>query len=269
MTHQTWHLVQCDRCALVYLNPRPTPEAIAENYDWFAHAPLQTGARRAEEGSLRRVLRGMRGKGILRRKTRETVVAGRISQFVTGGRFLDVGCGDGFMVEAMRDLGFAADGVDISPWAVREAHRLGRTTVQRGHIHDVPLDKDGYDAVLLMSYLEHEPFPTRALKRVREVLRPGGHLFIKVPHYGSWNRRVLGAAWSGYFFPQHLYYFTPDTAARLLAKCGFETVRNRFMDHVPLSDVFWVTAQRPQVAVKAPAVPQPSGAEAPRRTQMT
>ncbi|MDH3592013.1 MAG: class I SAM-dependent methyltransferase, partial [Planctomycetota bacterium] len=92
--------------------------------------------------------------------------------------------------------------------------------------------------------LEHEPYPSEALRCARDLLRPGGHLFIKVPHYGSWNRRLMGRSWSGYFFPQHLFYFTPRTITRMLDKCGFETVRNRFRDHVPLSDVLWIAARR-------------------------
>jgi 2-polyprenyl-3-methyl-5-hydroxy-6-metoxy-1,4-benzoquinol methylase len=117
--------------------------------------------------------------------------------------------------------------------------------VRKGTIHDAPFEPESFDAVLLMSYLEHEHYPSRAMTRVFALLKPGGHVFVKVPHYGSWNRRAMGGAWSGYFFPQHLYYFTPKTIARLFEKSGLDTVRNGFWDHVPLSDVLWATGRRP------------------------
>ena len=240
-----WTLVKCRRCGLVYLNPRPEPEVIARDFDWFRHSPLQTGARRARETPLRGWLRRMRGKGILRRRRREEVVLDRIREFAPSGRFLDVGCGDGFMVQAMAEAGYDAHGVDISDVAVGEAARLGRRNVAKGTVEAAPYAPGQFDVVLLMSYLEHEHRPASTLLRVRELLRPGGHLFVKVPHYGSWLRVVLGGSWSGYFFPQHLYYFTPRTLAKLFAKCGFETVRNGFWDHVPVSDVLWATARKP------------------------
>jgi len=241
-----WTIVRCTRCSLVYLDPRPEPEIIERDFDWFRHSPLQTGARRRVESPFRRLLRRMRGKGLLRRRRREEVVLGRVREYVPGGRFLDVGCGDGFMVEAMAAAGYEAYGLDISEGAVAYAHSLGRTTVRKGTIQDAPFPPAHFDVLLLMSYLEHEHFPTAAVTRARDLLRPGGCLFVKVPHYGCWNRRLMGRGWSGYFFPQHLYYFTPRTIGALFRKCGLEVLRNGFWDHVPLSDVLWATARRPE-----------------------
>ncbi len=236
--------MRCRVCSLVYLNPRPEPEVIARDFDWFRHSPLQTGRRREKENPVRRWLRKARGKGLLRRRPREEVVLGRIREFVPKGRFLDVGCGDGFMVEAMASAGYEAFGLDISAVAVEEARRLGRSGVHLGTIHDAPYPAASFDAILLMSYLEHEHRPSATLSKVKSLLRPGGCVFIKVPHYGCWLRTLLGRGWSGYFFPQHLYYFTPKTIGRLFEKCGLETVRNGFWDHVPVSDVLWATARK-------------------------
>ena len=55
----------------------------------------------------------------------------------------------------------------------------------------------------------------------------------------------MGDKWSGYFFPQHLYYYTPKTIAGLLRKAGLEVARNGFWYHVPVSDVLWATGRRP------------------------
>ncbi|MHC4550124.1 MAG: class I SAM-dependent methyltransferase [Planctomycetota bacterium] len=245
MQKDEWRLVRCRRCSLVYLDPRPAPDVIEKDYDWFRHAPLQTRVRRARENPVRTLLRKARGKGLFRRKPRERVVLDRIREFAPGGRFLDVGCGDGLMVETMAAAGYEAHGLDISDVAVAEAHRRGRHGVRKGTIHAAPFDAGSFDVILLMSYLEHEHQPSRALERTRALLRPGGHVFVKVPHYGSWNRWLHGSTWCGYFFPQHLYYFTPKTIARLFDKCGLATVRNGFWDHVPVSDVLWATARRP------------------------
>jgi 2-polyprenyl-3-methyl-5-hydroxy-6-metoxy-1,4-benzoquinol methylase len=183
------------------------------------------------------VVRGLR--------PRERRVLRRIRQFVRTGRFLDVGCGNGFMVGHMAVAGFEAHGFDLSEEAVAMAREQGRTTVVRGTLYDTPFPDGHFDAILLMSILEHEHRPSRALGRVKDLLRPGGHAFIKVPNYACWNRAVLKDTWSGWFFPQHLYYFTPKTLARVVEKAGLEVVRNSFWDHAPVSDVMWMVGKRP------------------------
>ena len=188
---------------------------IERHFDWFRHAPLQSGARRKVENPVRSWLRKMRGKGILRRKKREEVVLGRIREYAPSGKFLDVGCGDGFMVKYMNGAGYEGHGLDISDDAIEIAHGNGLDTVKKGTIHDAPYEDGTFDAILMMSVLEHEHYPTRALEKARDLLKPGGHLFIKVPHYGSWNRMLLGKGWCGYYFPQHLFYFTPKTLGAL------------------------------------------------------
>jgi len=244
LQQEQWTIVRCRKCGLVYLNPRPEPEVIERHFDWFRHAPIQSGARRSKENRVRSFLRKVRGKGLFRRTPREEVVLGRISEYSPSGRFLDVGCGDGFMVAAMNEAGYEGHGLDISDDAIEIAHQNGLDTVRKGTIHGSPYPDAHFDVILMMSVLEHEHYPTRALERARELLKPGGHIFIKVPHYGSWNRRALGKSWCGYYFPQHLFYFTPKTIGKLFDKTGLETVRNGFWDHVPLSDVLWATAKR-------------------------
>jgi 2-polyprenyl-3-methyl-5-hydroxy-6-metoxy-1,4-benzoquinol methylase len=237
-------VVQCGRCSLVYLNPRPGPEVIDRDYDWFRHGTLQKQARKRRHGLIRRFSR--RVKMVVRGlRPRERRVLRRIRQFVRTGRFLDVGCGNGFMVGHMAVAGFEAHGFDLSEEAVAMAREQGRTTVVRGTLYDTPFPDGHFDAILLMSILEHEHRPSRALGRVKDLLRPGGHAFIKVPNYACWNRAVLKDTWSGWFFPQHLYYFTPKTLARVVEKAGLEVVRNSFWDHAPVSDVMWMVGKRP------------------------
>jgi len=168
-----------------------------------------------------------------------------------GQRVLDVGSGPGYLLASMAEAvgpGGEVQGVDASPAMVAMARsRCAGASQVRVAVADaasLPFPDGHFDAVLLMSYLEHEHRPTATMLKVKALLRPGGCVFVKVPHYGCWLRPLLGRSWSGYFFPQHLYYFTPKTIGRLFAKCGLETVRNGFWDHVPLSDVLWATARR-------------------------
>ena len=245
---EEWQLVRCNRCSLVYLNPRPDPEVIERDYDWFRHQPIQAGAR---SSAPRSALRNLRNKMKVLRKVREQKVLDRIKQFVKGGRLLDVGCGTGSVAVASNDAGFEGYGLDISDIAIDIAKSHGLENMRKGTIHDTDYPDAHFDALLMMSVLEHEHFPTRALEAAHRLLKSGGHLFIKVPNYACWNRVVTGKHWCGYYFPQHLFQYTPKTLAALVEKAKFTVVSNGFWDHMPLSDVFWLAARKPQRVARA------------------
>ena len=78
------------------------------------------------------------------------------------------------------------------------------------------------------------------LARVRELLRDGGGVAVKVPNFDCWLRRLRGRRWSGYRWPEHVQYFTPQTLTAVLERAGFEVQR---LVAPPWSDNFWVLAR--------------------------
>jgi predicted SAM-dependent methyltransferase len=75
----------------------------------------------------------------------------------------------------------------------------------------------------MSSYLEHEVEMTRVLEGVFRTLKSGGQAFIRVPNYGSLNRRVMGRKWCGFRYPDHVNYFTLASLRKVAAKAGFDT----------------------------------------------
>jgi SAM-dependent methyltransferase len=75
--------------------------------------------------------------------------------------------------------------------------------------------------------LEHTPDPRAALAEVRRLLRPGGALFIAVPHAG-YRKAVRDPQHAKFYQPTptgaeggHYIYYTPATLGRLLEQAGF------------------------------------------------
>jgi len=109
----------------------------------------------------------------------------------TGDRVLDVGCGPGrFTIELVR-LGARVVAADVSPVQL-ELHRShvgdadAEHAVESRHVVDVldlrEFDDESFDAVVcyggVLSYvLDHAP---DALRELRRVTRPGGHVFVSV-----------------------------------------------------------------------------------------
>ncbi len=96
-----------------------------------------------------------------------------------GQTVLDLGCGGGFMSEALAARGAKVIGVDVSRGAIAIAKRHAasgglaiRYLVASGE--DLPLPDASVDCVVCVDVLEHVRSLDRVLNEIRRVLRPGG-----------------------------------------------------------------------------------------------
>lgn len=91
-----------------------------------------------------------------------------------------------------------AQGIDVSPHAVRLCQERGLRAVQVASAHALPFEDESFDVVTCLDVLYHETVDDdQALKEIGRVLRPGGKLVFNVPAFeclrGSHDDRVCGA----------------------------------------------------------------------------
>ena len=137
-----------------------------------------------------------------------------------GRRLLDVGAAYGIFMQAARESGWDAEGVEIAPDCAEQAARISGERVTAGDFVSAPLSGP-FDVIVMLDVLEHLRDPLACVKRAHELLAPGGLLVIETCNHASPWARLLGARW--YFFdpPQHLYYFSKAGLTWLLARAGF------------------------------------------------
>ncbi len=114
-------------------------------------------------------------------RTWESFARGAVG-LVRLGRVLDVASGDGALAELLSPRVEAVTCVDRSQ-AVTDAGRsrlahLGNVRFVRADMHALPLADASHDAGLLMSALCHAGDPSRVLREVARVLRPGAPLVV-------------------------------------------------------------------------------------------
>jgi 2-polyprenyl-6-hydroxyphenyl methylase/3-demethylubiquinone-9 3-methyltransferase len=156
-----------------------------------------------------------------------------------GERVLDLGCGAGRFVAALRDAGADAVGVEIAEAALARA----RANVPGADLRllepdgSLPLEHGSVDLVWCSEVLEHVADVSHVLLEARRVLRPGGRLLATVPYHG----RVQGALvaltrFETHFDPlgQHLRFFTRSSLASTLTDTGFEPAEVRPWGGPPL-----------------------------------
>jgi 2-polyprenyl-3-methyl-5-hydroxy-6-metoxy-1,4-benzoquinol methylase len=135
------------------------------------------------------------------------------------GRLLDVGCNEGRSLRRYQAGGFEAEGLEINATAVARARAAG-FQVHQGSIEDFH-PTEPYDVVVLSNVLEHALDPRDMLRRVRNLLAPGGQLWISLPNGRSWLRTLFGRAWINWHVPFHIVHFSGSTLGKLLREEGF------------------------------------------------
>ena len=207
-------VVQCCRCHLFSLRPRPQARELLSLYPQD-YEPLWTPLN--EETS--RLLRWMRRRHwSIRCRPVRRVRPG-------GGQILDLGCATGlFLHELCRGGRWQGIGVDINEGALAVARRQA-IGVLCGEADRLGLSSAFFDVVTMWDVIEHVPDPVGALAEVCRILRPGGVLLLSTPNSESWQARLWGKHWGGWDVPRHLQVFSSQTLCQLLENAGFEVVR--------------------------------------------
>ena len=210
-----FHVVECSQCALIRLDPMPSAVEIAsfypEDYWWEPDASAS---------------------GWLAEIYRQFVLLDHV-HFVThdidrDGLILDVGCGGGSLVHALRGRALKAFGLDVVAGATRSAHARYDVSAVQGLVHEAPFPPGIFSTITLCHVLEHVPDPIALLEDVGRMLRPGGKLFVQVPNAACWQFLLLGSRWSGVDAPRHLFHFRSSDLEQLLDATGFDVQRRKF-----------------------------------------
>jgi 2-polyprenyl-3-methyl-5-hydroxy-6-metoxy-1,4-benzoquinol methylase len=140
------------------------------------------------------------------------------------GELLDVGFGDGAFMELAALAGWRSAGVDLDPVTVANARARG-LDVQQASIGDLPVQGRRFDFISMSHTIEHVHDPREEVRCARELLRPGGLLYVETPNIQSAGHRRYGRHWRGLEPPRHLVLFSWRALERLLDEAGFTVVR--------------------------------------------
>ncbi|MCL2723479.1 MAG: bifunctional 2-polyprenyl-6-hydroxyphenol methylase/3-demethylubiquinol 3-O-methyltransferase UbiG [Polyangiaceae bacterium] len=118
----------------------------------------------------------------------------------TPAHVLDVGCGAGFLSNALAQRNHHVIGVDASAGSLAVARRHDSTKTVRYELadaHALPFAKDTFDVACAMDFLEHVEEPARVIVEIARVLRPGGLFFFHTFNRTrlAWLIAIKGVEW--------------------------------------------------------------------------
>jgi len=204
-------LVKCERCNLVYLNPRPEKGEIKKYYPPWYHSRAQAKVTDITKTKLW----GIPWREAMRNK------AEPILRYKKKGRILDIGCGDGSLLKFLKDSGWQTYGAELQDSSSSYARDVLGLTVFSGRFSEANYPQNSFDVITLFHVLEHLPDPSGTIKKARMLLRKDGLLFIEVPNFNSFEAKIFKSKWVGISAPLHLYHFTPRTLQMILKRTRF------------------------------------------------
>jgi len=183
-----------------------------------------------------------------------------------GGRLLDVGCGEGWLVLAAASRFSEAYGIDISGVRIGRAQaRVQESDSSRIRLQVVdvseglPFDDGYFDAVSCVATLEHVFSPVAVAREMWRVLRPGGEIVIAASNaaYAVSRVRALsgkpprGSSASDLLDGGVLHHFTTSSLVAVLRDSGFRVVEKGSFGQLWLLRNWWKSLLASGLVVKA------------------
>jgi SAM-dependent methyltransferase len=218
-------IVRCNHCGLMFASPRQrVPDHVEIAHYDPSFDPFQPDNTRVLKERLQ-VKDYVKTRALLNRL------------YPQRGKLLEIGSSLGFLLDAFRKDNWTVRGVEPFYQACRHAREDLGLEVINGILETAALEDASFDVVLLNHVIEHLDDPSRTLREVNRILKPGGHFVIETPRYDTLIFKLLGRRERSVSCGGHLYFFTTRTLRNLYEAAGFKTVQ---VDYVGRS----LTAER-------------------------
>jgi SAM-dependent methyltransferase len=189
--------ISCGLCGAATTDPWPSDDDLELAYgEWY----------RPRSGRF-----AVGGDALLRR-TRGRLAA-RLDRIAPAGAILDIGSGDGALLDAFRAVGRDAVGLE------RQSNRPDVLA------KDVSEMEGPFAAVVFWHSLEHLRAPGAAIDHAARLLCPEGILCVAVPNAESLQARAFGDDWFALDLPRHLVHLPARALVERVERLGLRVER--------------------------------------------
>jgi SAM-dependent methyltransferase len=191
----------CSACGARTTWPVPTDADLELAYgSWYRPAEGRFS------GPGNRALRSLRGR-----------LAQRLDRIAPSGPILDVGAGDGALLDAIASVGRDATGLE---------RHSARPDVREAELAEI----DGpFAAIVFWHSLEHLREAGAAIEHAARLLEPGGVVVIAMPNLDSLQAKAFGERWFALDVPRHLVHVPARALLARLRELGLEPTRVSYL----------------------------------------
>jgi len=211
VSHESFALVKCTKCELVFTNPRPRAGELHKYYQsetYISH----TDKANSLVNTIYKLVR------VYTLAQKRNLVKG----FKANGTILDYGCGTGDFLRSMQNKSWSTFGLEPNTDAQEIAKQKNTGSIV-SNISEFSADIS-FDVVTAWHVLEHIADLRETLKSIRKKIAKGGYLIVAVPNLNSYDASTYAEKWAAYDVPRHLYHFTQASLQNLAEKAKFKLV---------------------------------------------
>lgn len=198
--YEEHQLAKCSKCSFVFMHRIPTSKELSDYYSVYVYQ----NEKEVSEAT---------------RFSMENLVK-QFEPYRKNNRILDVGCGEGWILEIARKNNWNVYGTEYSPSAIKICEAKG-IKMYAGILDPAKMDISEFDVILSLDTVEHIYNPKEDFGNINKLLREGGLLYITTPNFNSYLRHMLKTKYNIIKYPEHLGYYTKKTLNLLLTNAGF------------------------------------------------
>lgn len=223
VTNETFAIVKCSDCGFAFTQDFPSETEIGPYYDaseYVSHSDTNKGIINWLYHQARKIS--------LQSKTK------LISKFASlkNGTLLDIGCGTGYFLNAMRLKKWIVTGIEKSEPTRTFAHdKFGLNIQDSDYLYQIPAKVK--DVITLWHVLEHLEKLNDVMDNLHRILKDDGVLFIALPNKASADANHYNENWAAYDVPRHLWHFSPNDFKLFAEKHNFDLIATKGMKFDP------------------------------------
>jgi len=211
---------ECERCGIAITNP---PPVLLESHYENNQNYIDLFNSRAEDYRCF-------AKDIL---SFLSVASSNLKINLRGASLLDIGAGNGILVEQASKLGYRAFGIELNSYNVKVAKQ--RNIALFHSIHDLIAESadQKFDVLVFSAVVEHISDPIAFVKFYSKYLKPGGLLVFSQAAYDGLLPKLTPWIWYGWQPAEHFFHFNINSLKFFLTKCGAKKVyiERKSLDH--------------------------------------
>lgn len=155
-----------------------------------------------------------------------------LKQYVSMGRSLDLGCGNGIHLIPLVKQGYNIEGLDNSKHLLNDLQQQCKEPIKlyKADIQNIPCENERFDFVYSISTLCYVSDQQKAIKEIYRILNPGGIAYLEFGNRNSLNHFESKRVSTG-IVSNHINY---NWLTQYLKKTGFNIFHERFFQISPL-----------------------------------
>lgn len=200
--------VQCLTCGLIYQNPQPHFNPLKNRYsEKYFYYEFENHHNFFE---------------LMRKTLHDIKFHEKISkEFISGKKFLDIGCATGLLLNYIRQYGWDVQGIEIDKYSVQYAKKNFNLNIINKPLEDVEIQNESFHVIHWSHVIEHLPSPVNGLKKIYKMLKKNGYMLLTTPRADSFQQNLFKQNWRSYH-RDHVTIFSRKTLCEMVQQTGFE-----------------------------------------------